>query len=243
MMEEIWKDVKGFEGRYQVSNMGRVRSLDRWTNHEHPYLLKGRMLNPSMNKRKGYLRISLSDGSRNYKHYEVHRLVALHFVPGYKDGLVVNHNNEVKTDNRADNLEWCTYQYNLNYSDVVSWKRKPVYQYDLDGNFIKKFKCGKQAEKELGFTIVHAIYVSKRGYTHGFLFSIEPHTKEYWNKVTKENKGSTRRVVQYDDNGNEIARFNTVTEAAKAMNVTVTCISNCCRGKRIHAAGYKWMFL
>ena len=243
MSEEIWKDIKGFEGRYQVSNMGRVRSLDRWSLDERPRFIKGMMLKPSLNKGRGYLRVSLSDGHRNYKHYEVHRLVALHFVPGYKEGLVVNHKNEVKTDNRAENLEWCTYQYNLNYSDVVAWKRKPVYQYDLDGNLIKKFKCGHQAEQELGFTIVHAIYESKRGYTHGFLFSQEPHTKEYWNKVTKENKGSTRRVAQYDDNGNEIARFNTVTEAAKAMNVTVTCISNCCRGKSIHAAGYRWRFI
>ena len=243
MKEEIWKDVKDFEGRYQVSNMGRVRSLDRWSLDERPHFIKGMMLKPSPNKGRGYLRVSLSDGHRNYKHYEVHRLVALHFVPGYKEGLVVNHKNEVKTDNRADNLEWCTYQYNLNYSDVVAWKRKPVYQYDLDGNLIKKFKCGNQAEQELGFTIVHAIYESKRGYTHGFLFSQEPHTKEYWNKVTKENKGSTRRVAQYDDNGNEIARFNTVTEAAKAMNVTVTCICNCCKGKTIRAAGYRWMFL
>ena len=242
-MTEIWKDVKGFEGRYQVSNMGRVRSLDRWSLDERPHFIKGMMLKPSQNKGKGYLRVSLSDGHRNYKHYEVHRLVALHFVPGYKDGLVVNHKNEVKTDNRAENLEWCTYQYNLNYSDVIAWKRKPVYQYDLDGNFIKKFKCGNQAEQELGFTIVHAIYESKRGYTHGFLFSQEPHTKEYWIKVTKENKGRTRRVAQYDDNGNEIARFNTVTEAAKAMNVTVSCISKCCKGKSIHAVGYKWRFI
>ena len=242
MENEIWKDIKGFEGRYQVSNMGRVRSLDRWTINERPHFIKGMMRKPSPNK-NGYLRISLSDGLRNYKHYEVHRLVALHFVPGYKDGLVVNHINEIKTDNRAENLEWCTYQYNLNYSDVVAWKRKPVYQYDLDGNLIKKFKCGNQAEQELGFTIVHAIYESKRGYTHGFLFSQEPHTKEYWNKVIKENKGPARRVAQYDDNGNEIARFYSVTEAAKAMNVTVTCISNCCRGKTIHAAGYKWKFI
>lgn len=243
MKEEIWKDIKGFEGRYQVSNMGRVRSLDRWTLNDRPYFLKGMMLKLSLNKGKGYLRVSLSEGHRNYKHYEVHRLVALHFVPGYKEGLVVNHKNEIKTDNRAENLEWCTYQYNLNYSDVSAWKRKPVYQYDLDGNFIKKFKCGLQAEQELGFTIVHAIYESKRGYTHGFLFSQEPHTKEYWNKVTKENKGSIRRVAQYDDNGNEIARFISVTKAAKAMNVTVTCICNCCKGKSIHAAGYKWRFL
>ena len=242
-MDEVWKDIKGFEGRYQGSNMGRVRSLDRWSLSEHPYLIKGMVLKPSLNKGKGYVRVSLSDGHRNYKHYEVQRLVALHFVPGYKEGLVVNHINEIKTDNRAENLEWCTYQYNLNYSDVVAWKRKPVYQYDLDGNLIKKFKCGNQAEQELGFTIVHAIYESKRGYTHGFLFSQEPHTKEYWNKVTKENKSWTKRVVQYDDNGNEIARFSTVTEAAKAMNVSVTCISNCCKGKRIHAAGYRWRFL
>lgn len=240
---EEWKDIKGFEGLYQISNMGRVRSLDRWTFNERPRFLKGMMLKLSPNKGKGYLRVSLSDGHRNYKHYEVHRLVALHFVPGYKKGLVVNHINEIKTDNRAVNLEWCTYQYNLNYSDVIAWKRKPVYQYDLDGNFIKKFKCGHQAEQELGFTIVHAIYESKRGYTHGFLFSLEPHTKEYWNKVTKENKCWTRRVAQYDDNGNEIARFSTVTEAAKAMNVSVACISNCCRGKTIHATGYKWRFL
>lgn len=243
MMEEIWKDIKGFEGRYQVSNMGRVRSLDRWTFNERPRFLKGMMLKLSLNKGRGYLRVSLSDGHRNYKHIEVHRLVALHFVPGYKEGLVVNHINEIKTDNRAENLEWCTFQYNLNYSDVIAWKRKPVYQYDLDGNFIKKFKCGNQAEQELGFAIVYAIYYSKRGYAHGFLFSLEPHTKEYWNKVTKENKGRTRRVAQYDDNGNELTRFNTVTEAAKAMNVTVTCISNCCKGKAIHAAGYKWRFL
>ena len=242
-MEEIWKDVQGFEGRYQVSNMGRVRSLDRWSLDARPHFIKGMMLKPSLNKGKGYVRVSLSDGHRNYKHYEVHRLVALHFVLGYKEGLVVNHKNEVKTDNRSENLEWCTYQYNLNYSDVIAWKRKPVYQYDLDGNLIKKFKCGNQAEQELGFTIVHAIYESKRGYTHGFLFNQKPHTKEYWNKVTKGHKGPYKRVIQYDDYDNEIERFNTVTEAAKAMNVTVTCISSCCRGKTIHAAGYKWRFL
>ena len=241
--KEEWKDVKGFEGRYQVSNMGRVRSLDRWTLDDRPHFVKGMMLKPSPNKGRGYLRVSLSDGHRNYKHYEVHRLVALHFVPGYKQGLVVNHKNEVKTDNRAENLEWCTYQYNLNYSDVVAWKRKPVYQYDLDGNFIKKFKCGQQAEQELGFYITHAIYESKRGYTHGFLFSLEPHTKEYWNKVTKENKSSKKRVAQYDDDGNEIARYNTITEAANTMGISIKAISRCCIGKSIHAAGYIWKFL
>jgi hypothetical protein len=244
MMEEIWKDIKGFEGRYQVSNMGRVRSLDRTDIDCRGRIrhTKGMVLKDSFNDH-GYYRVSLSDGHRNYTHYEVHRLVALHFVPGYKEGLVVNHKNEIKTDNRAENLEWCTQAYNLAYSDVPAWKRKPLYQYDLDGNFIKKHKCGHQAEIELGFSIVHAIYASKRGYTHGFLFSLEPHTKEYWNNVTKENKGSHQRVAQYDDNGNEIARFNTVIEAARKFGVTTTAISNCCYGKAKHSAGYIWKFL
>lgn len=244
MNEEIWKDVRGFEGRYQVSNMGRVRSLDRLVNNSaSSYVRKGQMLNPSENKGRGYLRISLSDGHRNYKHYEVHRLVALHFVPGYKKGLVVNHKDENKHNNRADNLEWCTYQYNLNYSDVTAWKRKPLYQYDLDGNCIKVFKCGHQAELELGFSIVHAVYESKSGYTHGFLFSQEPHSMEYWQQLTKKYKGSIRRVAQYDDNENEIARFKSVTDASKVMGVTVTAICNCCNGKTKHAAGYVWKFL
>ena len=243
MMEEIWKDIKGFEGRYQVSNMGRVRSLDRWTNHEPPYFLKGRMLNPSMNKGKGYLRVSLSDGSRNYTHYEVHRLVALHFVPGYKKGLVVNHKNEVKTDNRAENLEWCTYQYNLNYSDVVAWKRKPVYQYDLDGNFIKKFKCGRQAEQELGFTIVHAIYESKRGYTHGFLFSLEPRTKEYWKAHSVKGSSRRRAVLQYTSDMVLVNRFNSIKDAAISTGIMSMTISSCCRRKYTTTkTGYLWRY-
>lgn len=241
-MEEVWKDIKGFEGRYQVSNMGRVRSLDRWSRNKRPFLVKGMILHPSIN-RNGYFRTSLYDGNRKAKHYEIHRLVAIHFVPGYQKGLVVNHINEIKTDNRAENLEWCTYKYNLNYSDVIAWKRKPVYQYDMYGNFIKKHKCIHQAELELGFTIVHALYESKRGYAHGFLFSFDPHTKEYWMNILRQNKGQTKSVVQYDDDGNEIKRYDRVTDAANCMGLTVSCISDCCRGKITHAAGYRWKFI
>ena len=237
MENEIWKDVQGFEGRYQVSNMGRVRSLDRLIETEHPYVIKGKMLKPSMNKRKGYLHISFSNGHRNYTHYEVHRLVALHFVPGYK--------NEIKTDNRAENLEWCTYQYNLNYSDVVAWKRKPVYQYDLDGNFITKHKCCANAEKMMGTyqgAMVHVMYESKVGMWQGYLWSFEYRTKEQWISILKEHKSSLHPIVQMNDEGKEIARYNTTAEAAKTMGVSVTAICNCANGKTKHSAGYKWRY-
>lgn len=243
LKNEIWKDVQGFEGRYQVSNMGRVRSLDRLIETEHPYIRKGELLNPSMNSGRGYLRVSFSDGHRHYKHFEVHRLVALHFVPGYKEGLVVNHKNEIKTDNRAENLEWCTYQYNLNYSDVVAWKRKPVYQYDLDGNFIAEHKCCADVEKMMGTyqgAMVYVMYESKVGMWRGFRWSFEFRTKEQWAEILKQNKSSYRPVVQLNDNDEEIARFKTTKEAAIAMNVSISAISCCVRGKTKHAAGYKW---
>lgn len=240
---EEWRDVRGFEGSYQVSNMGRVRSLDRYDGLGR--LVKGRMLYPSLNKGRGYLRVSFSDGHRNYKHYEVHRLVALHFVPGYQEGLVVNHKNEIKTDNRADNLEWCTYQYNINYSDVVAWKRKEVYQYDLQGNFIAKHKCCANVEKMLGTyqgAMVHVMYESKTKIWNGYRWSFEPKTKEEWQTVINTYQTSRKPVLQCDESGNIIHRYDTVKEAAQAMGVTITCISNCCKGKAIHVKGYRWRF-
>jgi hypothetical protein len=247
MMEEIWKDIKGFEGRYQVSNMGRVRSLDMLVNNgAGSYIRKGMLLHPSMNKGKGYLRISFSDGHRNYKHYEIHRLVALHFVPGYKKGLVVNHIDENKLNNRVDNLEWCTYQYNLNYSDVIAWKRRPVYQYTMEGDFIVKHKCCADIEKMFGTyrgAMVHIMYESKTGIWNGYRWSFEPRTKEQWEQIAKTYKSSRKPVAQYNEQGKEIARFKTAKEASEKFGVSVTAISNCCHGKTKHSAGYIWKYL
>ena len=246
---EEWKDVKGFEGRYQVSNMGRVRSLDRLIigKNGNSYIRKGQMMKPTPNNnKKGYLKVSLSDGNRNYTHIEMQRLVALHFCEGYKPGLVVNHKDECVTNNRADNLEWCTFQYNLNYIDVVAWKRKPVYQYDLDGNFIKKHKCCAEVEKEMGTyqgAMVHVMYESKTGMWKGYRWSYEHRTKEQWAEIIKNNKSSRKPIAQLDDDGFEIARFPTATAAAKFMGITVTSISKCCLGKSQKAAGYKWKYI
>ena len=247
-MEEIWKDVKGFEGRYQVSNMGRVRSLDRTTIDKtgRVHHTRGMILKDSLNKGHGYYRVSLSDGHRNYTHYEVHRLVALHFVPGYKEGLVVNHKNEIKTDNRAENLEWCTYQYNLNYSDVIAWKRKPVYQYDMDGNFIAKHKCCADVEKMMGTyqgAMVHVMYESKRGVWKGYRWSFEPRTKEYWMQHDKKGSNRRRPVIQLTPDGQYIRTFPSVRDAAKAAGVSIGCVSCGCRKKStIQKTGYLWRY-
>lgn len=245
---EIWKDIRGFEGRYQVSNMGRVRSLTRTSVDKFGRIhhIRGMILKNSLNKGKGYNRVSLSDGHRNYTHFEVHRLVAIHFVEGYKAGLVVNHKNEIKTDNRAENLEWCTYKYNLNYSDVVAWKRKPVYQYSLDGDLIAKHKCCAVVEKLFGTyqgAMAHVMYESKTKIWKGYRWSFEMLTKEQWQDIARKYKTSRRMVAQIDDSNTEIARFPTLTDAANAVGVSITAISNCCKGKTKHTAGYIWRFI
>ena len=101
-MTEVIKDIKGFEDRYTISNLGIVRSK-----------LTHIKMKPSVTK-FGYLRVNLrKKHSREYKSYFIHRLVAFYFCDGYKEGLVVNHKDLNKTNNRAENLEWITQKENV----------------------------------------------------------------------------------------------------------------------------------
>lgn len=124
-MEEIWKDIKGYEGYYQVSNLGRIRSLDRYIatvgNPSGQRLIRGKILRPSKrvmsNGKDGYYSVTL------YKRgvdtlFNVHRLVAETFIPNPNNLPCVNHKDENKHNNMADNLEWCTIGYNNKYSGM-----------------------------------------------------------------------------------------------------------------------------
>ena len=104
---EIWASIHGYEGLYEVSNRGRVRSLK---------FGKKKILKPTPNK-QGYYHVKLSKDSKT-KDFRVSRLVAMAFVPNPNPNQwkQVNHKNEVKTDNRASNLEWCDCRYNIRYS-------------------------------------------------------------------------------------------------------------------------------
>lgn len=123
-MTEIWADVNGYEGLYQISNFGNVYSLPRQVKQgKHgKYRAAGGELLTATDNGNGYLIVSLRCNNRRKNHY-VHRLVAEHFVPNITDGYCVNHKDYDTRNNRADNLEWCTQRENVRYS---SWKmRKP----------------------------------------------------------------------------------------------------------------------
>ena len=154
---EVWKDIKGYEGRYQVSNMGRVRSLERIfiDKRGHKQHVKGRILKQEMT-RNGYLRVVLSEVCGNNKHSAVHRLVCETFLQNPENKPEVNHINEDKSDNRACNLEWVTAKENSNHGtrNARSAKAlsKPVGQYTRDGELVKVWKSTREVERQLGFS-------------------------------------------------------------------------------------------
>lgn len=131
---EVWKDIKGYEGRYQVSNMGRVKSLNYHRER------KEKLLNPSEDS-YGYLIVLLyKDGKR--KLAKVHRLVAETFLNNPDNLPSINHKDENKKNNCANNLEYCSIGYNNRYSKEV-----PVVQCDRSGNIIRAWHSIKEASE------------------------------------------------------------------------------------------------
>lgn len=150
-MEEIWKDIQGLEGYYQVSNLGRVRSLKRLSSKIKRFY-GGNILIPQKT-RKGYLQVCFSKYGAWVLTARVHRLVAEAFLPNPDNLQEVNHKDEDKTNNRVDNLEWCNSMYNHLYGTrlkrVAEKLSKKVGQYK-DGKLIKIWGSVTEAAKTLG---------------------------------------------------------------------------------------------
>lgn len=160
-MEEIWKDVEGYEGFYQVSNMGRVRSIERRLNDGRIY--GGRILEQKQ-VRNGYMQVHVSKDNKG-KYLSVHRLVARAFVPGFVEGADVNHKDEDKTNNRVDNLEWCSHSYNSQYGHrndtMVEQRSLEVVMMSEDGSTIREFPSLREAARASGVSAAHICQVCK----------------------------------------------------------------------------------
>ena len=150
-MEEIWKDIEGYEGKYQVSNLGRIRTL----HYKAGQKVKIMAL---MNNGHGYLFVGLRLPNKPKKHVYVHRLVAKAFIPNPNNYPQVNHKDEDRTNNRVDNLEWCDAKYNLGYGnrrtkEIITKKQtcrnggKKVLMLSLDGEVLKQFDSQSDAAK------------------------------------------------------------------------------------------------
>lgn len=172
-LNEIWKDIKGYEGLYQVSNYGRVKSLPKILPHNKGgvRITKEKLLLIHKTNR-GYLQVGLRVNGYE-KLFSVHRLVAQAFIPNPHNYPCVNHKDENKLNNfvwvnedgtvdlEKSNLEWCTIKYNSNYgtrNERLSLskrkfhpKAKAIKQFDLDGNFIKEWISISEIKREYNY--------------------------------------------------------------------------------------------
>lgn len=162
MTFEEWRDIKDFEGVYQVSNYGRIKSCDRTVEKHYrngvlvKCQIKEKVIRHFTNN-KGYSVIRLYKNRKCY-HKLIHRLVAEHFIPNPNEYLEVNHKDENKRNNRVDNLEWCNRRYNNNYGKQSKEGRrkssncrmKKVCQWDLNGKLIGIFDGIRIAEEKTG---------------------------------------------------------------------------------------------
>ena len=227
---EEWKDVEGYEGLYQVSNLGRVKSIDCFLNDNGGLRFrKGRILKQGTNK-SGYKLVMLSkDEKRSYK--PVHRLVAMVFpdLVGWTDEakgklfeeIVVNHKNECKWDNAVWNLEWCTVEYNNKYGT----------RGQRAGENISKALKGRKAS-------VERIEKMRKTIT-GRKYSDE--TKRKISQSQMNRIDCSKPILQYTLDGQFVAEYMSMKEASRQTGICISSISDCCNNKLKTAGGYKWI--
>lgn len=183
-MNEVWKPVKGYEDLYEVSNYGRVRSVDHYTtvvqkSRTYNIFRKGQVLTPKP-RHHGYLAVPLygrgGHATRNMRSFSVHRLVAEAFVENPNGYTEVNHKDEDKTNNRAENLEWCTRQYNTTYGTCQSRRvrkgadnprSKAVNQYTRDGELVRRFESVNEIRR-CGFSVGNVWKCLNGKYSHAY---------------------------------------------------------------------------
>ena len=170
-MYETWKEIPGFEGLYEISNLGRIKSFrkSKKSGFKDEYFLKRCLAN------NGYYQVTLY-GNRERKKFQVHRLVASCFIPNPDNLPQINHKDENPLNNCADNLEWCTAAYNNSYGTArlrgMITKGKMVDQFLPSGQFIARYICSSIAEKITG-TPKQSIRECCRGEAesaHGFIW-------------------------------------------------------------------------
>lgn len=190
MIEEIWRPVVGYEGLYEVSNTGRVRSLDRYDSNNH--FLKGRILKLCADK-DGYLNVGLSLGNK-VKKYKVHRLVAEAFIPNPYNLPQVNHRDEDKTNNRVENLEMCNAKYNSNYGSRKDRVRDTA---------IKNGSWSGLSKEEWR----KKYYEENQEHRKRYYQEKKDHIKEYYKKYYQEHKNEyNERQKEYSQKNKEKIR-------------------------------------
>lgn len=230
MTIEEWRPIVGFVGLYEVSNIGRVRSVPHFVTRDYfrndgvhvidKILIKERILNPKKkyhhtNRKKGrnsyYLGFSLKRGDK-YINKLLHRIIAEAFIPNPNNLPCIDHINGNPIDNSIENLKWCTYLENNN--NPISLSRKS--------------ESGKGANRG-------------RKHSEEFkkLMSLKMKDRVYKNEWIK----NTKKVYQYSIDGDFIAEYTSGKNAHEIVGISSSLLSDCCNGKRKIGKGYIWSYV
>lgn len=218
---EIWKEIKGYEGLYAVSNKGRVMNI-----------MSGKVLKPGING-NGYENVVLCKNGK-HKNYKVHRLVAQAFIPNKLNLPEVNHIDECKTNNDVSNLEWVSKSDNIRHSIHKCSCR--INQLTLDGEFVKVWNSSMDIERELAFdkgSIIHCCKGRQRS-AYGYI----------WRYVNPDSQRVINRpVAALTKDGELVAEYRSAAEAARGLKIRPNQICLCLKGTYKSAHGLRFIYI
>ena len=251
--KEEWRPIPNFEGLYEVSNLGNVDSLNY-------HMTKKRKRLKARLDIHGYYCVCLSN-KQKVKRFKIHRLVALCFIQNPDNLPCINHKDENRQNNRVDNLEWCTYQYNNTYgSRIEKMKDKiciPVIQLAKDGDFVARYNSIEEASclNDLEHRNISVVCSGKRDFAGGYRWRYEDeekHQKAIEKRIerketkikncTARTKKLSKPVLQFLVNGTFIKEHKSIKEASNNTICSIGSIVDCCKGriKSIHGYIFKY---
>ena len=250
-MIEKWKDIKEFEGLYQISDKGNVKSLERYIvmKNGKSRFYPEKILKHGKNNR-GYHKVELYTLDSKKTTHLIARLVAEAFIENPNNLPEVNHKDENKKNNFINNLEWCTEIYNSNYGTKgqrISDKNSlTTYQYSLNGELITIYKSTLEAQRITGFdrVSIQQCCTNSLKTSNGFVWSYKELSQEEVINIVKSKKwdNKPKEILQIDNNGIVINQYSSLHDIKRKTGFDSSYISNCCRNKCNKAYGYKWVY-